>query len=178
MAELSTLARPYAKAAFNVASEQNGLANWSAMLSILATVTLEQNVATVLSNPQTTSVGKAKFLSELCAEQLDDAGKQFVNTLAENHRLPLLAEIFQQFQVLKAELEKSIDVTVTSAYELSEAQQNTLSEKLAAKLGCEVSITTTVDNSIIGGVIVRAKDFVIDGSVSGKLAKMAEAMNS
>jgi len=178
MAELSTLARPYAKAAFNVASEQNGLANWSAMLSTLAAVTLEQNVATVLSNPSLTSADKANFVTNLCADDLNDAGKQFVNTLADNHRLPLLAEIFNQFQVLKSELEKSVDVTVTSAFELSDTQQNTLSEKLAAKLGRDVSITTVVDNSIIGGVIIRADDFVIDGSVSGKLAKMAEAMNS
>jgi len=178
MAELSTLARPYAKAAFSVASEQSSLADWSAMLSTLAAVTLEKNVSTVMSNPSLTSAEKATFVSELCSEELSDSGKQLVGTLAENHRLSLLPEIFNQFQVLKSELEKSVSVVVTSAFELSETQENTLSEKLAIKLGRDVSITTIIDKSIIGGVVIRADDFVIDGSVSGKLAKLAEAMNS
>ncbi|BCE03637.1 F0F1 ATP synthase subunit delta [Marinicellulosiphila megalodicopiae] len=178
MAELSTYARPYAKASFAVASDQNALAKWSDMLSTLASVTLDEKVSIVLGNPGLTASDKANFIKELCGEELNEEAIHLVNTLAENHRLSLLAEIATQFDLLKAEQEGSVDVVITSAIALTPAQQSTLSEKLAAKLGRDVSITTEIDPSIIGGAIIRANDLVIDGSVSGKLAKLAEAMNS
>jgi len=178
MAELSTYARPYAKASFAVASEKNELAKWSDILSTLAAVTLDAKVSKVLGNPGLTSAEKSSFVKELCGETLNEEAKQLVDTLADNGRLTLLAEIAAQFDLLKAEQEGSVDVVVTSAFELSTEHKNTLSEKLAAKLGREVSITTEIDSTIIGGAIIRANDLVIDGSVSGKLAKLAEAMNS
>ena len=178
MAELSTYARPYAKASFAVATDQKALAKWSDMLSTLAAVTLDEKVSIVLGNPGLTASDKANFVNELCGEELNEEAKHLVNTLAENHRLSILAEIATQFDLLKAEQEGSVDVVITSAFELSAAHKTTLSEKLAVKLGREVSITTEIDTAIIGGVIIRANDLVIDGSVSGKLAKLAEAMNS
>jgi len=178
MAELSTYARPYAKASFAVASEKNDLATWSDMLSTLAAVTFDEKVSKVLSNPGLTASDKSSFVKELCGETLNEEAKQLVDTLADNNRLMLLSEIAAQFDLLKAEQEGSVDVVVTSAFELSTEHKNTLSEKLAAKLGRDVSITTEIDSTIIGGAIIRANDLVIDGSVSGKLAKLAEAMNS
>jgi len=178
MAELSTYARPYAKASFAVATDSNTLAKWSDMLSILAAVTFDEKVSKVLGNPGLTSADKANFVNELCGEVLNEEAKQLVETLADNDRLTLLAQIALQFDLLKAEQEGSVDVVITSAFELSASHKTILSEKLAAKLGREVSITTQIDTAIIGGAIIRANDLVIDGSVSGKLAKLAEAMNS
>jgi len=178
MAELSTYARPYAKASFAVATDSNTLAKWSDMLSILAAVTFDEKVSIVLGNPGLTASDKANFVNELCGEVLNEEAKQLVETLADNDRLTLLAQIALQFDLLKAEQEGSVDVVITSAFELSASHKTILSEKLAAKLGREVSITTQIDTAIIGGAIIRANDLVIDGSVSGKLAKLAEAMNS
>lgn len=178
MAELSTLARPYAKAAFQLASEHKGLDQWSQMLSVLAAVSLDEKVQSILASPDLTFAEKASVLNQIAGEALNETANRLVEQLSENNRLSLLPEIASQYEELKAELEKSVEVQVTSAFPLSDAQTNTLIEKLKAKLGQDVSIATEIDTSIIGGVVIRANDLVIDGSVRGKLAKLAEAMNS
>jgi F-type H+-transporting ATPase subunit delta len=109
---------------------------------------------------------------------MDQAGKNFIVLLAEKQRLALLPEIALQFEQLKAAQEKSVDVNLTTAYALDDAQQQQLAQALSTKLGREVKLTSQVDKSILGGVVVRSDDLVIDGSVRARLAKLAEAMNS
>lgn len=178
MAELNTVARPYTKAAFEHALEKGNLDQWSEMLATAGAVAQHETMQLVLGNPAMTSEQKAKAMISVCEEQMDDSSKNFVSLLAENQRLALLPEIATQFEQLKASQQKSVDVNVTTAFDLGEQQQQKLTQALSSKLGREVSLTAEVDKSIIGGVIVRTEDLVIDGSIRARLAKLAEAMNS
>ncbi|MFI2811106.1 MULTISPECIES: F0F1 ATP synthase subunit delta [Microbulbifer] len=178
MAELSTLARPYAKAAFAYAQEASDLGGWSTALATAAAVSQSEKVGEMLENPQLTSDERAdKFLS-ICSDDLSESGKNFIRLLAENHRLPLLPEIYELFEELKAQAEASLEVEVVSARPLSEAQAQQLTQALSKKFEREVHLHGSVDESLLGGAIIRAGDTVIDGTVRGRLAKLAEAMNS
>lgn len=178
MAELTTLARPYAKAAFAEAVEQNALEQWSDMLSVASQFAADEALAKVLVHPSLTAEQQATALTDLCGDRLNQSGRNFLMVLGENKRLTLLPEIVEAFEELKAAQEHAIDVTVTSAFTLTDAQQETLSQALKNKLQCDVRLTGEVDPLLVGGVIIRAGDLVIDGSVRGKLAKLAEAMDS
>lgn len=176
MAELATLARPYANAAFDVAKSNNDLDRWSRMLALLATAADNETVQVLLAAPDVEELQKAYRLSEICGEDLNDRGKRFVQVLAANKRLPLLPEIQAQFENLRAEEQATLDVQVTSAYPLSEAELDKLEGALSQRFEREVSMNSDVDGSLIGGAIIRAGDTVIDGSVRGKLGKLAETI--
>lgn len=178
MAELTTLARPYAKAAFEHAQAHQQLANWSAMLGLAAAVSLDDTMQRVLKAPRLTSTEKATTFNEVCGDKFDAQAQNFIRVIAENDRLALLPDIFSLFELYKAEQEKSIDVDVTSAFALSDEQQDKLAKVLSARLGREVRLHAAEDATLIGGVLIRAGDLVIDGSVRGKLAKLAEALKS
>ncbi|AVO53161.1 MULTISPECIES: F0F1 ATP synthase subunit delta [Pseudomonadaceae] len=178
MAELTTLARPYAKAAFEHAQAHQQLANWSAMLGLAAAVSIDDTMQRVLKAPRLTSTEKATAFIEVCGDKFDAQAQNFIHVLAENDRLALLPDIFAQFELYKAEQEKSIDVDVTSAFALSDEQQDKLAKVLSARLGREVRLHAAEDATLIGGVLIRAGDLVIDGTVRGKLAKLAEALKS
>ncbi|HEK0987639.1 TPA: F0F1 ATP synthase subunit delta [Pseudomonas aeruginosa] len=178
MAELTTLARPYAKAAFEYAQAHQQLADWSAALGVLAAVSQDDTVRQLLKEPQLTSSAKAQSLIDVCGDKLNAPAQNFVRTVAENKRLELLPTIAEMYEQLKAEQEKSVEVEVTSAFTLSKEQQDKLAKALSARLSREVRLHAWEDASLIGGVIIRAGDLVIDGSVRGKLAKLAEALKS
>lgn len=177
MAELSTVARPYAKAAFEYALSQGKLAEWSNMLGSAAQAVTDPAVQNVLRNPAITQEQKAGVIFDICTA-LNEHGKNFVQTLSKVGRLSLFPQIAEQFETLKAEQEKTVEVEITSAYELTSEQQTKLAQALQKRLNREIKIQTQVDQSLIGGVLIHAGDTVIDGSVRGKLAKLAEAMNS
>lgn len=178
MAELSTLARPYAKAAFQAAADAGALQAWSDMLVTASEVTLNEDMAKVLSHPGLTGQQQAQTLIDVCGDTLNASVQNLVNVLAENKRISLLPQILEQFEHLKAELEKAVDVQIISAFEVSDESKQKLTDALKAKLAKDVRVTTTVDSTLVGGAIIRAGDMVIDGTVRGKLAKLAEAMNS
>lgn len=178
MAELSTLARPYAKAAFQYAADANDLQAWSDSLALVAAVAQQQAVVKLLSSPSYTAAQQAEKTIEICGDAINDKSRGFIQVLAENRRLQLLPQISQQFEVLKANREKTVEVSVVSATEISTEQQNKLASALSAKLEREVSMQVSIDDSLLGGAIVRAGDTVIDGSIRGRLAKLAEALNS
>lgn len=176
MAEQTTVARPYAKAAFQYAMEQQALADWSAMLNFAANVVADETVSQVLSDPRITSEQRAEVMQKVCGEEINEAGKNYIALLARNDRLAALPEIAELFEELKAEQEKTVDVEITSAFPLSDGESTKLAGALKNKLSREVNITTNVDESLIGGVIIRAGDMVINSSVKGKLAKLAETV--
>jgi len=178
MAEITTIARPYAKAAFQFALEQKALDQWSTMLSFVAAVTNDAQMRLVLQSPSMTSEQKAEAIISIDAEKLDAQGKNFIFLLAENGRLELLPVISELFELLKAEQEKTIEVTVTTAYDLVSDEADKLAQSLKARLGREIQISSEMDKSLIGGLVIRAGDMVIDGSVRGKLAKLGESLNS
>ena len=178
MAELSTLARPYAKAAFEFAREHEALAQWSEQLATAAAVSANEGMDTVLDNPSLTDEQQAQTLNEVCGDATGPEVKNFVSILASNKRLSLLPVICAQFELLKSNLEKSVDVEVVSAFDLNDETANKLADVLGKKLEREVKVSTSTDQDLLGGVLIRAGDLVIDGSVRGRLNKLAEAMNT
>lgn len=178
MAELTTLARPYAKAAFEHAQAHQQLASWSAMLGLAAAVSQDDTMQRVLKAPRLTSTEKATTFIDVCGDKFDAQARNFISVVSENGRLDLLPEIAAEFELYKAEQEKSVDVEVTSAFALSTEQQDKLAKVLSARLSREVRLHAAEDATLIGGVVIRAGDLVIDGSVRGKIAKLAEALKS
>jgi F-type H+-transporting ATPase subunit delta len=176
MAEKATIARPYAKAAFEYAREQNAFDRWSQVLASASAVAADERVAKLLTNPRVSADDLVSLTSEAAGGALDDHGRNFIATLAHNRRLGLLPEIAAQFETLRAEVENVADVRVTSAVQLNEAQQQRLSSALKRRLKREVRLHCEVDPSLIGGAIVRAGDFVIDGSLRARLERLAGAM--
>lgn len=178
MAELSTLARPYAKAAFEYAREAQDLAGWEKQLVTAAAVAVSDVIRKVLSSPSLTSEQQATIFLDVCGDELTTSGQNFIKVLAENKRLALLPEIADLFLQFKANQEKSVEVELSTAFEISAELQDRLAKALNGKLNREVNVHSVVDKSLLGGVVIRAGDVVIDGSVRGRLAKLAEAMNS
>jgi len=178
MAEVSTVARPYAKAAFEYAQEKGALTQWSDMLATAAAVAANSDMKNVFDSPSLTSEQKAAIFVDVCGAEFGNDAKNLVSSLAEHKRLAALPMIAEMFEELKAAKDQAVDVMVTSAFEMTAEQQNKLAETLKNKWQKDVSIETQVDSSLIGGVIIRAGDVVIDSSVRGKLAKVAEAVNS
>lgn len=176
MAELATLARPYANAAFGIAEAQRRLPQWSRMLALLAAAAATGEVAALIGTPALASEVKAHRLAEALRGELDDRARRFVRVLAEYQRLALLPEIARQFEARKAAAENVLDVEVAAAVELTEQQQADYAAALARRFGREVSLSVTVDETLIGGALVRAGDTVIDGSVRGRLARLVEAL--
>ena len=178
MAELSTLARPYAKAAFEYAMEAGDLQGWSDSLGTVSSVAKQSSVDQLLSSPSSTASEQAAALTGICGESLSSAGKNFICILSENRRLKLLPEIAHQFEIMKANQEKAIEVDVASAQPLDEEQQEKLTEALSKKLERKVNMQVSLDKSLLGGAVIRAGDTVIDGSIRGRLTKLAESFNS
>ncbi|RLA05061.1 MAG: F0F1 ATP synthase subunit delta, partial [Gammaproteobacteria bacterium] len=170
MSELTTLARPYAKAAFEFALEQDNLAGWSDMLSFLSLVLEDKGVSALLDSPSMTKDKATEVVLSVAKENLNDYGINYVRLLASNGRLELLPEILHLFETNKAEYEKTIDVEMTSAIELSDQQLTELNQRLVSKLGRKVNINCQIDPTVMGGYIIRAGDLVIDASIRGKLA--------
>ena len=176
MAEKSTIARPYALAAFGLAQEQDDLAIWSDMLGFAAAAVSDDALQDFVSNPKVDVETLSRLMIEVCGDQLNDMGKNFIKVLVENKRLNVLAEIVTLYNLHRAEAEKTIEAEVISAFPLSETQQSSLQAGLKKRLGREVSLVSKVDENLLGGAIVRAGDLVIDGSVSGQLDKLATVL--
>ena len=178
MAELTTLARPYAKAAFHVALADAGLESWSRMLSLAAGIVANETVSSVMSSPSLTSEQAADSFIEVCGEELNEKGQNFIRLLSENKRLALLPEVSELFENLKANQEKSVDVEITTAFKISSEVSAKLAKALKKRLERDINLATSIDQSLLGGAVIRAGDTVIDSSVRGKLNKLAESMNS
>ena len=176
MAELATLARPYANAIFDVAKRAGELDRWSRMLALLGAAASNPIMQALLAAPDVDELSKAYRLADVCGDDLNDRAKRFVQVLAANKRLPLLPQVADQFETLRAEEQSKMDVEITSAFELSGSEMDALKTALAKRFEKEINMTSAVDASLIGGAVIRAGDTVIDGSVRGKLAKLAETV--
>lgn len=177
MADTSQLARPYAKASFDLARESSQLDQWSVMLTTAARVSLDKRMREVLSDPRRSRKDKATLLIDVCGDALDKHGQNFIRVLGDQNRLLLLPEVAELFEEERAGFEKRTDVVIVSAYPLDDEQQNTLADALKKRLDREISITTRVDKSLLAGAVIHAGDTVIDGSLRGRLAKLASALN-
>ena len=132
----------------------------------------------LLASPGSTPAHQAATIIDLCGDVLDATGRNFIVILSENRRLTLLPQISYQFEIMKANREKAVDVDVVSAQPLDAEQQKMLSEALSIKLQRKVNMQVSLDKSLLGGAVIRAGDTVIDGSIRGRLTKLAESLNS
>jgi F-type H+-transporting ATPase subunit delta len=173
MAEKVTIARPYAKAAFDYARERNAFASWSEALSIASTVVSEPSVARLLTSPRVAPAQLVELIAEVAGNKLDEQGRNFLATLAHNRRLGLLPEIVAMYETLRAETERVADVEVVAAVELTDAQSQRLVRALKTRLQRDVRLHLRVDPALIGGAIVRSGDLVIDGSLKASLDRLA-----
>lgn len=176
MAEKSTIARPYAQAAFDLAKDKNDLKSWSDMLAFGAMIVSDEQVSPLIDNPEVSKDSLVELILNVAGDQLDTVGSNFIRVLADNGRLNVLPEIAALYEQHRAEAERYIDAEVISAFPISEAQQQSLVEGLKKRLGREVRLTASIDESLIGGAIVHAGDLVIDGSVTGHLNKLAQTL--
>lgn len=173
MADRLTIARPYARAAFEEARQNSGLGPWSEALQAAALVVTDPRVAPLLGNPRVSAEELTQFVDGIAAPKLGELGANFVRTLAANHRLGYLPEIAQMFDRLKDDAERIADVTVTSAAPLDEAQRARISAALERRLKRTVRLHCATDPALIGGAVLQAGDLVIDGSLRTRLERIA-----
>jgi len=176
VAETATLARPYAGAAFDIAREADRLDQWSRQLASLAAAADVDEVQEFIALPSLPGPVKAQRIIDLLGDELGTDARRFVHVLANNKRLDLLGEIASQFEALKAAAERTLDVEIVSAVELTDSQLAGFVEGLTQRFGQEIEVATRVDEDVVGGAIIRAGDTVIDGSVRGRIAKLTEAL--
>jgi len=177
MSELTTIARPYAKAAFDYAVEQKIIAGWQDMLVFAGEVAKNPDIKNLMSGavaPDTL----AEVFNQICGEQLDQHGQNLIKVLAENKRLQALPEISELFNEFKTEFDKEIEADVISATELNEKQQAEISGALEKRLARKVKLNCSVDPTLIAGVKIKAGDTVIDGSVKSKLNRLTDALQA
>jgi F-type H+-transporting ATPase subunit delta len=176
MAETSTIARPYALAAFKQAKEEGKLAEWSEMTALLGTIVADPLMKGLISSPKVKSEQLAELIIDVGGDALSDTGRNFVRVLAENRRLFYLAEIGRIFEEERAGSEGRSRVEVTSAFELDDDQRQRIADTMSKRLGTEVDLRVRVDGSLIGGVVVRAGDLVIDASLRGRMNALANSL--
>ena len=177
MAETITVARPYAQAAFNYATEQQALREWSDMLVLLAMVAAAPDMARAIESPQLTETQLADLIIDVCGDRLTDKGANFVRMLADNRRLELLPDIAALFEIQRQEAEGTIKAELVSAYPATDEQQARIIESLRRRLGKDIELSCSTDAGLLGGAIIRAGDLVIDGSVRGKLQRLGSTLS-
>jgi len=173
MAEKSIIARPYAKALFELALGQKKLDAWSEALALASAVVADERVKKLLTSPHVTIEQLADFVIDVVGDKLDEVGRNFIRVLAANRRLGFLPEIAAIYEKLKAAEENTADVTVTSAVPLDEEQQRKFSQAMSARLKRDVRLHCEVDSTLLGGAVLRADDLVIDGSLRGQLERLS-----
>ena len=173
MIEPTTLARPYARAAFEHARAAGELAAWQTALSELAAITTQPKVAAAMRDPNQTAAQRASTLSSLAGDAVPTAVGNLLAIMSDNGRLSLIPEVATLFDQLKQAVESAVAVHVTSAYPLSDAETQQLTETMQEKLERSITLTSETDPLLLGGALIRADDLVIDGSVRGRLNKLA-----
>jgi F-type H+-transporting ATPase subunit delta len=183
MADHNTIARPYAQAVFELAHEAGELAAWSASLEAAGALLADGRVVAFLSDPHFSNEQRCGFLTGLFAEGgaklfagHDKRGTNFIRLLLEYHRIAVLPEISAHFEAFKAVIENTVDVVVTSATPLGRQQLDKISASLKARLGRDVNIDTEIDETLLGGAVIKAGDVVIDGSLRARLDGLATAL--
>lgn len=178
MADRYTIARPYAKALFELALGQKKLDAWSEVLARAAVVVRDERVRALLTSPHVTPDQLAQLVIEVVGGKLDDDGRNFLRVLAQNRRLGFLPEIAAIYEKFKADEENTVDVTVTSAVALDAALQKKFAAALKERLHRDVRLQTETDPTLLGGAILRADDLVIDGSLRGRLERLGAELKA
>lgn len=181
MSSLTTLARPYAKAAFALAQESDAgagaLASWHSMLSLASKIAANEQVAAVLDSPSVSTSQAVDLIAAAGGEHFDERFKAYLGVLGDNRRLPLLPEIAVLYLKLKHQAEQRLQVRVVSATVLNDEQVKRMSEALAKRFNCAIDLEREIDPGVLGGAVIYAGDQVIDGSLRGRLEKLSNALS-
>ncbi len=180
MADLSTLARPYAKAAYDCANESNATTNWENFLEISSSVVSDGEFKQVLNNPAISKESKVSILLDICQSHLNSSTdnkvstqiNNFIKQLADNDRLGLIPQIYTHFRKYKSEASKQVDAYITSAYPLTDEQRILIQAKLASSMNATVVLHEEVDSALLAGATIKVGDKVVDDSVRGKLKQL------
>lgn len=176
MAEATTIARPYAQAVFEIARDEKHFNEWSDALGVLSAIASSEDVKALFGNPKVSVKEIIDLFISVGGNKLDDKAKNLVKVLAENDRLVVLQEVAAGYETLRAEHQKTIKAELVSAKDVSDAQKKALADALNKRLGRNVELTCRIDETLLGGAIIRAGDMVIDGSISGQLDRLASEM--
>jgi len=178
MAELTTIARPYAEAAFRIARDANTLPAWSEMLRFLSDVAADPQAAAALDNPKLTAADKTALVLSIAGERLDATGRNFVRVLVEADRVAVLSQIRTLFEALKDDADGTAKARIDSAFPLSDAQTAELKAALEKRFGRKIEATVNVDPALGGGARITVGDTVIDGTIEAQLAAMATQLRA
>ncbi len=178
MVETVTAARPYAKAVFELARNSGNYDAWSERLTLLKSVVADAGVAAALDDPSNTSSDRASLVEKIIGDKLDAEGVNMVRLLAENNRLSLVSEVGEIYEHLRADEEGTLEATVITAMALDDNYRSKLTEALQKRFDKNVKIVEEIDESLIGGAIIRAGDTVIDGSVKGRLSQLGSSLSA
>lgn len=176
MSDLTTAARPYAKAVFEFARENQSLDEWSGQVQMLSAIVSDSAMQSYLASPRLTKQDRIDAVLKVGGEELQENAQNFVRVLAENDRLTLMPFIASLYDQYRADADGTIEAEVVSASELDDAQQSKLIESLSKRLERKVTLKCSVDETLISGAIIRADGLVIDGSIKGRIAKLANTL--
>lgn len=176
MQEASALARPYGLAAFKQAQEEGKVKEWGEMLAFLVRIMQDPTMRGLAANPKVDDHQLAALIIDVAGDGLSETGRNLVRIMAENERLPEMAAVEAVFEEERDRTEGRSHVDVTSAFPLTDDQEKSIVESMSRRLGTEVDLSVTVDDSLIGGVIIRAGDTVIDASLRGRLGQLGQAL--
>lgn len=174
--EIATIARPYAEAIFGRAQETDRFEPWSAMLEFLAQVAQMPEIAGLMASPKLSRDQSQALMLDIGSQHLDQEGGNLVKLLVNNDRVSLLPEIARQYDLLKRERQGVLKVQVRSAYAIDAEQRQAIAVALKARLKRDIEIAAVEDPDLLGGIVIRAGDLVIDGSVRGRLQKLASEL--
>ena len=178
MAEISTIARPYAVAAYKLGREQNALSKWSEMLGFAAAVAENEQIKAYIQDPKVVSSDLQATFLKVCGDSLNENGQNLVKVLVEYGRLSILPAISSAFEALKAQDEGTLDAQIIVAAKISAAETKDLVKRLEAKFGKKIEVSVSVDPEIIGGIKIIVGDTVIDASVKGQLQNLAYTLTA
>ncbi len=178
MSETSSIARPYAKAIFELARDAGDYAQWSNQLDFLTAVATDSAMAEILQNPAISNEQLSQLLLDVGKDQLDEEGQNFVKLLVQNDRVSVVKAINTQFQILRDEAEQIIEAQLITAAKVDDSQKKSIESALSKRLGKKIKLETSVDESLIGGAVVRAGDWVVDGSVKAQLQDLVGAIGA
>ena len=177
MSSLTTLARPYANAAFELAQAGNDLAGWDDMLTLAGVISSEESVAGLLESPQVGATRVVKLLVEIGGEHFNEKFRDFISVLGSNGRLPLLLEITVLYRRRRQKAENRLCVRVVSAVPLDEDQSSRMRDALAKRFESDIELESKIDPGVLGGAVIYAGDQVIDGSLLGRLRRLEQNLS-
>ena len=172
MSELTTAARPYAKAVFEIAESTGSLDKWSEQLALMASIASADGSAELLNSPKASASQKVDTFVEVASGNLNDQSVNLLKSLGENNRFALLPDMSLLFEALKSESQGEVDGEIIAAAEVSQEQESAIVTALEKRLGRKVKLVTRIDDSLLGGAVIRVGDLVIDGSLKGRFQTM------